>query len=157
VAYGSNGQTALAYQRNGGWQPIEAQAIRYAADHGAKVIVCAESGSPSSPGLSSAVAYAISKGAVVVPADFAFTKGNSAQYPDILPGVINVSGSTIPGIPMTGAPGRFASNYSVLLTAPANDLFGTGPGNHVYIDYNNASAIAWVAGTVALIKSAYPQ
>ncbi len=157
VAYGSDTQAALAYQRNGRWQPIEAEAIRYAADHGAKVIVCAESGSSSSPGLASAVAYAIAKNAVVITADFAFTRGNSAQYPDSLPGVINVSGTTVPGLPMTGPPGRFASNYSVLVTAPANDLFGTGPGNHVYIDYDNASAIAWTAGTVALIKSAYPR
>lgn len=157
VAYGSGAQAALAYQRNGVWQSIEAKAIRYAADHGAQVIVCAESGSSSSPSLASAVAYAISKNAVVITADFAFTKDNSAQYPDSLPGVINVSGTVIPGLPMTGTPGRFASNDSVLLTAPANDLFGTGPGNHVYIDYNNASAIAWAAGTVALIKSAYPR
>jgi hypothetical protein len=157
VAYGSDSQAALAYQKDGMWQPIEAEAIRYAADHGAGVIVCAESGSPDSPGLASAVAHAISKNAVVITADFAFTRDNSAQYPDSLPGVINVSGTTISGLPMTGTPGRFASNYSVLVTAPANDLFGTGPGNHVYIDYNNTSAIAWVAGTIALIKSVYPQ
>jgi hypothetical protein len=157
VAYGSGAQAALKYQANGVWQQIEAEAIRYAADHGAQVIVCAESGPSSTPGLAAAVAYAISKNAVVITADYAFTKNNSPQYPDSLPGVINVSGTIVSGLPMTGTPGRFASNYSILVTAPANDLFGTGPNNHVYIEYNNASAIAWTAGTVALIKSAYPQ
>src|SRR5262249_4532713 len=126
-------------------------------DHEAKVIVCAESGAKSSAALASAVAYAISKNAVVITADFAFSKGNGVQYPDALPGVINVSGTVVQGLPMTASPGHFASNSSVLVTAPANDLFGIGPSNHVYIGYNNDSAIAWAAGTVALIKSAYPR
>jgi hypothetical protein len=157
VAYGSSQRAALRYQQDGVWQQIEAKAIRYAAGHGANVIVCAESGAKSSAALASAVAYAISRNAVVITADFSFSKGNGVQYPDGLPGVINVTGTVVRGLPMTAIPGHFAGNSSVLVTAPANDLFATGPGNHVYIGYNNDSAMAWAAGTVALIKSVYPR
>src|SRR5262249_7615035 len=50
-----------------------------------------------------------------------------------------------------------AANTSVLLTAPANNLPVDGPGSQPYRMFNQESALAWTAGTVALIKSRYPQ
>lgn len=154
----SNTAQEQHYESDGVWQGIVAKAIRYAADHGASVIVAAESGGTDSRILDSAVAYAISKNAVVIgatypggsdPIDFA--------YPDSLPGAINFSGTTLSGLPPPQNQERYAGNDSVLITSPDNQLDATGPGNQPYTAWGYDSAVAWVAGTVALIKSLYPQ
>ena len=157
VAYGS-GAAGRKYQEGGTWQEIEAKAIRYAADHGAKVIVIFESGTGSAPlDLASAVAYALSKNAVIVTAGF-YPRGVPAyqEYPDDLPGVINASGTVLRGLPRPRKLERFAADDSVLVTAPANPLYATGPGDLPYTAFDSYSVTAWVAGTVALIKSVYP-
>lgn len=148
------------YEAQGVWQGIVGKAIRYAVDHGASVIVDQESGAQDSPALDSAVQYAISKNVVVIGTGYAYgtnLKSTTPAYPDSLPGVINFSGSTLRGIPGPPQQERYAANSSVLVTAPDNQLPATGPGNQPYLAYNELTAAAWVAGTVALIKSVYPQ
>ncbi|RAJ63565.1 subtilase family protein [Streptomyces sp. Amel2xB2] len=63
-------------------------AIRYAVDHGAKVINLSYDG-PAIPDEEKAVAYAIAKGAVVVAAT-GNTPGKHKQYPAAYPGVVSV-------------------------------------------------------------------
>jgi hypothetical protein len=157
VDYGA-GRPGLKYQHDGTWQSIEAKAIRYAVRHGASVIVNFEDGYADTHALASAVAYAISKNVVVLGSDSAFGSApNSVSYPDSLPGVINFSGTTISGLQKPKHVYRSPVNDSVLVTAPDNVLPATGPGNSPYIAWGNYSTIAWVAGTVALIKSVYPK
>lgn len=153
VDYGSGGRGA-SYQKDGTWQDIEAEAIRYAVRHGADVIVTFEGGYTMTPALDSAVAYAISKRVVVLGTGADFRAG---AFPDSMPGVINFSGTKIGGLPPPHKPVHSPANYSVLVTAPDNTVLGTGPGNATYSAYGQYSTIAWVAGTVALIKSVYPK
>jgi hypothetical protein len=152
------GSAADKYQVNGVWQNIEAKAIRYAANHGASVIATFECGYTDQPSLDSAVAYALKKKDVVLgtECDFGSTP-NAAAFPDSLPGVINFSATTISGLPKPTKPVHSPVNNSILVTAPANILYAEGPGNVPYQAFGLYSAIAWVAGTVALIKSVYPQ
>ena len=145
------------YESDGIWQGIVAKAIRYAVDHGASVIVVAEPGGNTSD-LDGAVAYAISKNAVVIGASAAGSRNSSAlYYPDSLPGVINFSGTTISGLPPPQSHEQYPTNDSVLVTAPDNQVAASGPGDAPYMAWGYYSAVAWVAGTVALIKSLYPQ
>jgi hypothetical protein len=153
VDYGA-GKRGASYQQDGTWQQIEANAIRYAVNHGASVIVTFEGGTTEEPELDSAVAYAISKKVVVLGTGADIHAG---AFPDSLPGVINFSGTTINGLPPPNQAVHSPANYSVLVTAPDNTVYGTGPGNQSYFAYGQYSTIAWVAGTVALIKSVYPQ
>jgi hypothetical protein len=145
------------YESDGVWQGIAAKAITYAVDHGASVIVVDSSGADSSD-LDQAVAYAISKNAVVIsPGAVDKSDTNRFYYPDSLPGVINFTGTTLSGLPPPQTKELYPTNDSVLIAAPDNTLDATGPGNEPYQAWGYYSAVAWVAGTVALIKSLYPQ
>lgn len=147
------------YVADGTWQGILARAIRYAVNHGAGVIVTLTSGDSSSPALDTAVQYAISKNVVVLGNALVVSNGTPSPpaYPDSLPGVINMAGVALSGLPKGQGPDPEPANYSVLVGAPDNTLFGTGPGNVPYTVWGYYSAIAWVAGTVALLKAVYPQ
>ena len=156
VDYNSSGGTR--YQKAGTWQAIMARAIRYAVNHGAGVIVTFESGIADSAALESAVAYAISRDVVVLGTGAAGRgKPTPPEYPDSSPGVINFTGQSLSGLPQPSKPVSTPANSSVLLTVPDNGLPTTGPGSHPYTAWGDYSEIAWVAGTVALIKSAYPR
>ncbi|MBO0823599.1 MAG: S8 family serine peptidase [Actinobacteria bacterium] len=153
-------KAALHYDADGVWQPIAAKAIRYAVDHGAQVVVEMQSGTENSSDLDSAVQYAIDKNVVVIGSGVGFgdnPRSTTALYPDSLPGVINFSGVAIKGLPAPPQSVPFPANSSVLVTAPDNVLPATGPGNQTFEAFNTFTAIAWVAGTAALIKSVYPQ
>ena len=157
VDYGG-GTAAAKYQVNGVWQNVEARAIRYAANHGASVIVTFECGYTDQQSLASAVAYAVKKKDVVLGSDCEFgSVPNAPAFPDSLPGVINFSGTSISGLLKPAKPVHSPVNNSILVTAPANTLYAEGPGNVPYYAFGQYSTIAWVAGTVALIKSVYPQ
>src|SRR5215471_20829112 len=64
VEYESAG--ARQYQEAGTWEQIESEAIRYAVNHGADVIVLRESGTVETPGLAAAVSYAVAHRVVVI-------------------------------------------------------------------------------------------
>jgi len=156
VDYDSRG--GAKYQKAGIWQAILAKAIRYAANHGAGVIVTLESGGADSAGLESAVEYAVSRNVVVLgSSDSLGGKLTAPAYPDSSPGVINFTGQLLAGLPKPAKRVSTPANSSVLVTAPDNVLPETGPGSQPYTAWGNYTDIAWVAGTVALIKSAYPQ
>jgi hypothetical protein len=147
------------YLADGVWQNNLAKAIRYAVKHGAQVIVPLVSGEASNAALDSAVQYAISKNVVVLGTASVTTskKPTDIFYPDSLPGVINVAGVTLSGLAKLQGPDTEPANYSVLVAVPDNTLNTTGPGDAPYSAWGYYSDIAWVAGTVALIKAVYPQ
>jgi len=155
VAYGS-GAAARKYQEAGRWQSIEAKAIRYAVNHGARVIVVFESGGGPTTGLTTAVAYAVAKKAVIITGG-SYPGKRGYYYPDDLPGVINVSGVTLAGAPPPRTRLHFATDESILISAPANVVVGTGPSGEPRYAWGNYSTLAWTAATVALIKSVYPR
>jgi hypothetical protein len=147
------------YLDEGTWQDILARAIRYAVNHGAGVIVTDTWGDNSSASLDSAVQYAISKNVIVLGnavVNGGATPPTSLEYPEILPGVINFTGVTLSGLPKGQRPVVEPANYSVLVAAPDNALDATGPGDSPYTAWGYYSDVAWVAGTVALIKAVYP-
>jgi hypothetical protein len=153
------GQRGQRYQQEGTWQSLEARAIRFAVNHGAGVIVTFEGGPDATPALDSAVAYAVSKNVIVLGSAITLSgKPSPLAYPDSLPGVINFTGVPISGLPQPPkrASGAAPENSSVLVAAPDNVLAAIGPGNAPYTAWGVYSDIAWVAGTVALIKSVYP-
>lgn len=151
------GKAGQKYLQNDVWEDNIAKAIRYAVRHGASVIVSQLNGYADTSELDSAVAYAISHKVVVLGGEGAFgSTPNAAEYPDSLPGVINFSGTQISGLPKRAHPLKSPLNNSILVTAPDNQLPATGPGSAPYTAWGSFSTQSFVAGTVALIKSAYP-
>ncbi len=139
------------------------KAIRYAADHGADVINMSLGGPNASTAERDAVAYAISKGIVVVAS--AGNDGDSKSskkvdkdgivrlsYPAAFPGVIGVA-----AVAKGGAPAKFSDrNASVVVAAPGADVVGAGPGDSYWVGEGTSQAGALVSGVAALIKAKYP-
>jgi len=133
---------------------INAEAIRYAVNHGAQVIyvsICT-SVTPSQD-LWSAVQYAIAKNAVIVANDMQYNSASDGyKYPAGLPGVIGVAATDLRYANAPYDESRSVQNNSILVAAPGNSvMISTG----WQIDGPFAAA-AWVTGAVALIKSVYP-
>jgi type VII secretion-associated serine protease mycosin len=140
------------------------KAIRYAVDHGADVINMSLGSPGASPDERAAVAYAISKGVVVVAS--AGNDGDSKSpkkvdkngfvrlsYPAAFPGVIGVA-----AVARGGAPVKFSDrNASVLVAAPGAGVIGAGPGNRYWIGEGTSQAGALVSGVAALIRAEYPR
>ena len=133
----------------------EPEAIRYAVDHGASVITVPFGGVYSgTPLIQDAVAYAESHNTVVV-ASAGDDQQPGKQYPASYPGVVSVGGANEDGTLWSkdntmGAP---------LLIAPASGIVSDAAGSDTAMGKgdSNAYATAYVAATVALIRSAYPK
>jgi type VII secretion-associated serine protease mycosin len=139
------------------------KAVRYAADHGADVINMSLGGPKASLQERAAVAYAISKGVVLVAS--AGNDGDSRSpkkvdknglvrlsYPAAFPGVIGVA-----AVARGGAPAKFSDrNASVLVAAPGADVVGAGPGNSYWVGEGTSQAGAIVSGVAALVRAEYP-
>jgi subtilase family protein len=137
-------------------QPVNAAAIRYAVSHGARVIlVDSDSYAPANPALLSAVSYALSKNAVIVAPEPSTSPKWSweYQYPSGLPGVIGVSAVMLPGGQPPFSSFTAQRNNSVLISGPADTVVASGTGWQLD-DF--ATAAAFTAATVALIKERYP-
>ncbi len=135
---------------------IEAEGIRYAAGHGAQVILL-DYGSQEGPALDlqSAVSYALSRKVVIVAPAFPTTGSHPSPYayPQGFPGVIGVSPVMLPGGIAPTSPVSAQSNNTVLISAPAD----AAPVSDTMELDNIWSAACYVAATVALIKQRYPQ
>lgn len=141
--------------------PIEDQipaAIRWSVDNGAKVInMSLGSSSPSWPeSWDDAFLYAEQQDVVVVVA--AGNRGIGIVQvgaPATIPGVL-----TVAGLDRNGQASLDSSSegISIGVAAPAENLVGGLPGGPArYADWNGTSGAApLVAGTAALIRSAYP-
>jgi membrane-anchored mycosin MYCP len=135
-----------------------AQAIRIAADSGAKVINLSLT-TDNVPELEQAVAYAVSKNVVVVAATG--NEGQSQQnegdvYPAAYPGVIGVAGVDEDGNHVSTSP---EGDY-VDIAAPGAQIAGPAPqgGGYAFLPAGGTSfACAYVSGLAALVRAYRPE
>jgi type VII secretion-associated serine protease mycosin len=135
---------------DGGFASAVAPGIRWATDHGAKVISLSVAGGPDQ-GLHEAVEDAIAHDVVVV-AGVGNTPTANVQYPAAYPGVLAVGGVDQNGnhaqVSVTGP--------EIMLSAPAVDIVSTTL-NHKYSPGTGTSAAtAIVAGAAALVRAKFP-
>ncbi|MEV5943427.1 type VII secretion-associated serine protease mycosin [Streptomyces sp. NPDC051994] len=130
-----------------------AQAITWAADHGASVINVSIGTTEPDALLHQAVTYALRKNVVVVAsAGNNGLDGNEPMYPAAFPGVVSVSG--------VDQNGDFWENsergHGTTVAAPAADIASTNDQGH-YVNADGTSyAAAYVSAAVALVRSRYP-
>ena len=138
-----------------------AEGIRYSVGHGAGVIyIDVPPSLTDSTDLDSAVGYALAKGVLITTVAAADNGGPAdVTYPGAIPGVIAATMVTLPSPlpPPAGANGSTEANDSVLVSVPDNTLNEIGPRGQSYTVWSFDAAAAWLAGTAALIKSAYPR
>lgn len=137
-----------------------ARAIRYAADHGAKVVSMSLGAYGPHRSEREAVAYALSKGVVLVAAvgndgDSQYAMDNATSFWNFPAGYSGVIG--VGAVDDLGKPAVFSSdNLSVLVSAPGVDVPVVVPGGKYGSSEGTSSATALVAGVAALIKAKYP-
>jgi subtilisin family serine protease len=125
------------------------KAIYYAVDMGATVINASFSTPANSPELQNAIAYAASHGVV-----FVTSVANNGSGAVVFPAGIN------PAIGVASTDNNdYRSSFSnygsdVELGAPGEAIMTTFPRNHYALGWGTSFATPWVAGTVALIRSA---
>lgn len=125
--------------------------IRWAAGHGAKVINVSLGGFEDNPALRDAVAYATSKGALVVAAAGNFG-ANLPVYPAAYPQVLAV-GATDHSARLTD----FSSWGSwVDVAAPGFDIVGPWLNDEYYILAGTSFSAPLVSGIAALARARYP-
>jgi type VII secretion-associated serine protease mycosin len=134
-----------------------ADGLRWAVDHGARVVNMSLGGSERSAALAAAISYAYAHDVVVVACT-----GNEAPgaptdvwYPAREPGVLAVAGVTAAGdTGVTSWPGGLTGPYTVL-SAPATDLLGAKPGGYWRVE-GTSFAAPLVAASAALIRARWP-
>jgi type VII secretion-associated serine protease mycosin len=137
--------------------PLIAQAVRWAADHGADVINLSLNTSDSAA-VRQAVTYAQRKNIVVVAA--AGNQGGSDQqgdveYPAAFPGVLAVAGVDAGGAHVASS--NTASYVDV--AAPGDDIEGPAPrggGYAVFPEGGTSFAAPYVSGLAALLRGYFP-
>ncbi|MDB5099005.1 MAG: peptidase [Cyanobacteria bacterium RYN_339] len=137
--------------KNGGFRASNvAEGIRYAADHGAKVINMSLGGPLWMPYVQDAIKYAESKGVVVVCA-MGNSGKQSAAYPARFDGVLAVASSK------DGKRSKF-SNYGdrTDVTAPGEHIISSVPGGKYGDKSGTSMASPYVAGAVALVMAQHP-
>jgi subtilisin family serine protease len=144
------------YNTNPRFSDAIGQGIRYAASHGAGVINLSLGSVEPSRAMQAALAYAVSRGIVVVA-----SAGNSGamgpaytpySYPASFTGVVSVA-----AVNDSGVRAPFSDrNSSVVLSAPGVSIIGAGPGGTYLQASGTSPASAFVAGVATLIRSAYP-
>ena len=144
------------YNTNPRFADAIGQGIRYAASHGAGVINLSLGSVEPSRAMQAALAYAVSRGIVVVA-----SAGNSGatgpaytpySYPASFTGVVSVA-----AVNDSGVRAPFSDrNSSVVLSAPGVNVIGAGPGGTYLQASGTSPASAFVAGVATLIRSAYP-
>lgn len=135
----------LGADHTGAWSTV-VQGITWAADHGAQVINLSV-GAPRVPdGIGAAIAYAVSKGIIVVAA--AGNDGrNESFYPAMFPGVVSVAG-------VDQDASRYGwSNYGPWVTVEAP---GCAPTNGAGDFCGTSAAAPFIAGIAGLVRSVVP-
>jgi len=139
------------------WDADVGKAIQYAVGHGAKVVYVEQTSYTDAKPLAAAVADAVSKDVVVASAEYGPAKfRGTPEYPASLPGVIDAASVVLPRWPAPPRRLPTPANGTILVSAPGNILYASGPAATNFPVYNFFAADAWLAATAALIKSAYP-
>ncbi|MHA3703173.1 S8 family serine peptidase [Jatrophihabitans sp. YIM 134969] len=133
-----------------------AAAITTAIDQKATVVLIGVPTPQDSPALRAAVTAARSAGIVVV-SPATQTQAGAVSYPTAYPGVIGVG-----AIDRAGAPAADESGDYISLAAPGSQLVSTAAGaagklGHAYPVDDPSFAAAYVAGAVAVLRSARPE
>ena len=133
---------------------IVANGVRWAVDHGARVINLSLGGSGSSPALAAALDYAFAKDVVVVACtgNMSAASSSGVWYPAREPGVIAVAGMERSGdVLWSGS----ITGAETVVTAPATQLVGARPTGYWRVQ-GTSFAAPMVSGTAALIRSRWP-
>jgi type VII secretion-associated serine protease mycosin len=145
------------FESSSRWQNSVAEGIDYAVRHGVKVINMSLGGPGAIGSARAAIAYAVSRGVVVVAS--AGNSGTSGggytaySYPASFTGVISVA-----AVDSNGDRASFSDrNASVVLAAPGVNVITAGPDDQYYQFEGTSPAAAFVSGVAALIRSRYPQ
>ncbi|MBO2455140.1 S8 family serine peptidase [Actinomadura barringtoniae] len=141
------------WNKTADWDDIIAKGIRYAADQKADVIVLLPGDEDRWGLIRSAVAYALSKNAVII-ASSSNDDAAGIVSPRANAGVIGVAALNAKGKrdgKMTTASTR------TFVAAPGFKQPTTGPGNDPWTFWGGGPAVTWVAAAVALVKAEYPK
>ena len=133
---------------------VVAKGVRWAVDHGAKVINLSLGGSGSSAALAAALDYAFAKDVVVVACtgNASASPSSGVWYPAREPGVIAVAGMERDGEHLWS--GSITGRETVV-TAPATQLVGARPSGYWKVQ-GTSFAAPMVSATAALIRSRWP-
>ena len=128
------------------------QGIRWAAEHGADVIVLAF-GINDGEGLRAAVREAAANDVVLIgTAGNTGDQGNEVEYPGAYPEVL-----TVGAVDRRNKIAKFSNHGPHIdLTAPGVDLPAPAPGNKYVTATGSSGAAGIVAGAAALIRAKYP-
>ncbi|MGW6916036.1 type VII secretion-associated serine protease mycosin [Kitasatospora sp. NPDC054939] len=133
-----------------------ALAIRYAVDHGAKVISMSVGGASRFDSVQrSAVNYAVSKDVVLVAAAGNNGQENPVEYPAAFPGVVAVGAVDSKGTVWD----RSTPGPETTLVGPGADVYhaSTKTASGYAVGEGTSGATAYVSATAALIRSKYPE
>ena len=139
-----------------------APAIRWAADHGAKIISMSFGGEPNQPSADSdpcpadtqaAVFYALRKGAILVASGGnSGEQGSPVEEPGVCLGVLAVA-----AVDSSDAHASFSSVHPYLsVSAPGVNVTTLNRDGDVFVGAGTSQAAALTAGALALIWSAHP-
>jgi type VII secretion-associated serine protease mycosin len=134
-----------------------ANGVRWAVDHGARVVNLSLGGTGSSEALAEALDYAFDKDVVVVACTGNVTPpaGTDVWYPAREPGVVAVAGLSHD----EGDEPLWTSSITgpqTVLSAPAADLLGARPGGYWRVQ-GTSFAAPLVSATAALVRSRWPR
>ncbi|MFD8639738.1 type VII secretion-associated serine protease mycosin [Streptomyces zaomyceticus] len=153
VPGGEGGKTNQA-QAEKDFNRIMPEAIRYAADSGAKIISISQGASAGSQQLTDAVKHALDKGALVFASvGNSGDKGNDIEYPGATPGVVGVGAVDKNGkrIPMS------QHGDQVDIVAPGKDTVAAcGGGTGICKSTGTSDATALASAAAALLWSKHP-
>jgi type VII secretion-associated serine protease mycosin len=133
---------------------IVATGVRWAVDHGAKVINLSLGGSGSSAPLAAALDYAFARDVVVVACtgNASASPSTGVWYPAREPGVVAVAGMESDGdVLWSGS----ITGKETVVDAPATQLVGARPGGYWRVQ-GTSFAAPMVSATAALIRSRWP-
>ncbi|MFC3737485.1 type VII secretion-associated serine protease mycosin [Paractinoplanes deccanensis] len=134
---------------------IVARGVRWAVDHGARVINLSLGGNGSSAALAAALDYAFAKDVVVIACtgNTSASSGTDVWYPAREPGVLAVAGMERDGTALWS--GSITGKETVI-TAPATQLVGARSGGTYWKVQGTSFAAPMVSATAALIRSRWP-
>ena len=134
----------VADPKGGSNTSLLSNGIVQAVDAGAKVINISLGSTQGSPVLDQAVAYAISRGAVIIAAA-GNEQANALSYPAALPGVVSVG-----AVDANGMQAWFSnSGQGLSLVAPGVGIVSAYTGNKMVIGSGTSQATAIVSGVAA--------